>query len=413
LRRANWSDGTAISADDVRFSFSKLRTGPTGYRYRFLKAVDVTGPRALTLRFDRVVRRWWSLFSLDDMLLPAHAYSPAWANGPTVSGGPLAFRDRTEGFRVRLVRNDQYWGERAGLAGIDVVYVQDDETRFQLLERNEIDAFFSEGELNIGRRAAARGYRRTDGSLDDDHEASGAWGPTWWELDLGPALSERTRSALIRVVDPALVAEIFEDSASPMNGIPSIFPVALGPVAGEWAGRGSLDETRRILAGAKPSFEVAFATGPGAGIGRFMEFRLRDVEMAAELVGLRPDIFEREADGPKRRPVLIRLRRGSDAPDAASYASFSKEPGAAPIDDFVEAAETSVDRARVDAGPVGLAPTAWRQAQDALERSATAAPLARVRTWIVGRTGVVGPRAVGATNGPFWNVATWRFTKGR
>lgn len=413
LRAASWSDGEPISAGDVRFSLDKLRAGPTGYRYRFLRAVDVTDARTLTLRFDRPVRRWWSLFSVDDMVLPAHAYSPDWAGGPTLSGGPFAFGAATEGLSVRLVRNERYWGRRPALAGIDVVFVQDDETRFQLLERGEIDAFFSEGEVNMGRRAAARGSLRTDGPLDEDHQASGAWGPSWWELVLGSGLAERTRKAVVRALDPSLVAEIFEDSAAPMNGIPATFPVAPGMVPGPWAGRGRLDEARGFLAGAKASFEVGFPTGAAGAIGTFMQFRLREVGVTPELVGLDPDIFERDLDSDDRRPVLIRLRRGADAPDGASYASFSAEPGAAAVDDDVSRAETNVDRTRLGSGPVGLAPAPWQRGQDLLAQAATVAPLARVRTWIVGRSGVEGPHPLGDASGPFWNSAAWRVTKPR
>jgi ABC-type transport system substrate-binding protein len=407
LRVAAWSDGAPITAEDVRFSFDKLKGGPTGYRYRSLRDVEVRGPRTLTLHFDRPVRRWWALFSLDDMVLPAHAYSPAWAQRPTVSGGPFEVAEWTEGLRVRLVRNNSYWGPKAVLAGIDVLFVPNDETRFQLLERGELDAFFSEGDVNMGRRSRARGYLRTGGALTGEKAASGAWGPTWWELNLRRDLGAGVTQAAIEAADPSLVAEILEDSAAPMDGIPASFPVPSGSIAGTWSGRGNLDEARAQAArGGRRAFDLSFPRSSASSIAAFLHFRLRELGITVELVGLEEDAFERSLDNGSAAPAVIRLRRGADAPDVAAYASSSNEPGSAPVDDFIVGAQTAGAGA---ARRVGVAPAPWRQAQDGIEGAGTAAPLARVRSWIVGRDGLAGPQALGALPGPLWNVTTWRF----
>jgi hypothetical protein len=409
LRTAAWSDGRPIAAEDVRFSLEKLKAGPTGYRYRFLREIEVRGPRVLTMHFDRPVRRWWALFSLDDMVLPSHAYSPAWAQRPTVSGGPYSVAEWTDGLRVRLVRNESYWGPKPVLAGIDVVFVPNDETRFQLLERGELDAFFSEGDVNIGRRSRARGYLRVNGALSGAKAASGVWGPTWWELDLKQDLGAGVTQAVVEATDPSLVAEILEDSAAPMDGIPATFPVRRGSIAGTWSDRGNMNEARGHAArGGRKAFDLAFPRSSGGSIASFMHFRLRSLGITAELVGLEEGAFERSLDDGSGAPAVVRLRRGADAPDAASYGSSSHEPGAAPVDDFVEGAETA--GAGASSQPrVGVARDAWQRAQDGIESAGTAAPLARVRTWIVGRSGLAGPHALGALPGPLWNVATWRF----
>jgi hypothetical protein len=401
LRRATWSDGKPISAADVRFSWERLRAGPTGHRYRFLKDVRILGPRTFELAFDRPMRRWWSLFSLDDMVLPAHSYSQDWdRDGPRISGGPFAIGGRTEGLRVRLVRNGRYWGPKALVRGIDVVFVRDDEVRLQLLEDGELDAFFAEGETNIGRRSRARGWQPTGGALDGSGQASGAWGPTWWELDLDPRkLPASVAPTMIKGIDPALVAEILEDSGQVADGIPSRFPRAgaerdgLPAIDGPWSGRGEIPN-----AGAA-SFRLALArSGTGGAIARFIHFRLIEDGLRAELLELNGDVFERYVEGPDRAPVLLRLRRGADAPDAGGYSS--DEPSA----------EGDIDRAESVGYPAstGVDARAWTAAQRALLEAATVAPLARVRSWIVGRDGLSGPRATGASPGPLWNAAVWR-----
>ena len=409
LREASWSDGRPITAEDVRFTHDKLKQGPTGYRYRFLREVAVVDQRTLTLRFDRVVRRWWALFSLDDMVLPAHAYSPAWAQRPTVSGGPFEVKEWTSGLRVRLVRNELYW-DKAVLAGIDVLFVPNDETRFQLLERGELDAFFSEGDINIGRRARARDFLRTSGALDGDKAASGAWGPTWWELNLKGDLGRSIGRPVMEVSDPALISEILEDTGAPMDGIPAAFPVRPGAITGTWTGRGDLVQARDLAeAGAKRDFELVFPReADGGSIASFLHFRLREIGIRVELVALEGGAFDRALDDGSAGQAVLRVRRGADAPDAGAYASGSSEPGSAPVDDHVEGAETSGAQVGATRPTVGLARDAWSRAQDGLEQAATAVPLARVRTWIVGREGLAGPHALGALTGPFWNAGTWR-----
>lgn len=417
LKEWEWSDARPITSSDVRFSFERLREGPTRWRYRHLREVQTPSPGVARLVFERPVRRWWSLFSIDDMVLPAHAYSERWDDGPTVSGGPFRFDSWTRGLRVRLVRNDHRPPAVVPLAGIDVLFVSSDETRLQLLDRGDLDAFFSEGDPNMGRRASAYGYPAVDGPLAGAAGASGGFGPTWWELDLDASrLRLPVARAVVEAASPDLVAEIGEDSARPMNGFPPDFTHADRESALPWRGRGSLDVARRVLdeggipAGARRgSFQLAYTRGGTDGaIARFLHFRLRDIGLVAELVGVDPDTFETVFVGERRAPALVRLRRGADAPDAGAYGATDLQPGAAAIDDHVVAATTQLSAASDPQALVtGLHGASWADAQRALVQASTAAPLALARTVIVGTEGLWGPQATGAANGPLWNAAVW------
>jgi ABC-type transport system substrate-binding protein len=412
LREAKWSDGRPISAEDVRFSLERLRSGPTGYRYRYLRAVDVLDARSFRLRFDRVVRRWWSLFSLDDMILPAHAYSEQWARGPTVSGGPFSFGGWTDGLQITLRRNQTYWGAKPFLRGVDVVFVPDEETRFQLMQLDDIDAFFAPGEVNIGRRAKARGLELTNGALRGRGEAADRWSGAWWELDIdAEKIGTNVARAVIEAVDPILTDEIFEDSGRPMNSIPSSFVNEPENPSQPWAERGDLAEARSLLgSGGTRSFQLAFPRVSGAGaIARFIHFRLRELGITAELVSLEPQSFEKTWLPERRAAAVVRLRRAADAVDASAYASVAAQVGAAPIDEAVAAAESTATAEAIEGGPVtGLDDASWLRAQQGLFGAATVAPLVRARTWIVGDDGVIGPVPGDALSGPFWNAATWR-----
>jgi hypothetical protein len=393
LRKASWSDGQPITSTDVSFSAAKLRAGPTGYRYRYLKSVDVLTPRTLRLRFDRPLRRWWSLFSLDDMVLPAHAYSSAWSNGPTVSGGPFVFKSWTKGFDIKLDRNATYFGDAARLSSLDIEFVPDDETRLQLLRSHQIDAFFAEGNPNMGRRANAYGFPDAGGAIEGHAAASGVWGPTWIELDLDAArLSASLRRAIVEGSDPALAAEIFEDTGRRLDALPPSFrsPGTSQP----WLDRGDVKKAAALAKGMSGDFELAYPEGPAGAVANFMHFHLAPA-MTAELAGVEPSLFEKSWVPERSAPATLRVRRGADAPDADAYGA----------DDNVAAADTTGAGIQIR---TGLDPAPWIREEASLAQAATVAPLVQLRTWIVAGDGVFGPRPTGTSEGPFVDAATWR-----
>lgn len=423
LRRAVWSDHRAITSADVRFSWQMLRSGPNGYRYRYLTDVQTPGPRTVRLRFEHPLRRWWALFSLDDMVLPAHAYSAAWRDGPTVSGGPFVFAGWTRGLKISLRRNPAYFGEKAHVSSIDVEFVPEDETRLKLLQRGELDAFFSPGDANMGRRAAAFGFPRAAEALDGGPATSGAWASAWWELDVDPARTgSEVAAAIGEAVDPALAAEIFEDSGQVADGIPRRFP-APGPRAdfgpalpGPWAGRGDAGAARKALdagpkgrvvnGGGTVTVSMAFDRDSGAAqIAGFVHFALLPLRIRTDLVGLQSPDLERLMAGPSAPPAVVWLRRGADAPDASAYV-FGRIGASETAGGDVTAAETS--GGAVAKPLTGLDPAGWAAAERDLAASHTVYPLVRSRDWVVGRD-LAGPLATGTSAGPLWNAATWRF----
>lgn len=436
LREASWSDGTPITADDVRFSWERLREGPTGLRYRQLRDVEVVSPRELVLRFDATVRRWWALFSVDDMILPAHAHTPDWGGGPTISGGPFVFDGWTPGLSVRLRRNASWWGPPTGAEAVEVLFVPDDEMRLQLLERGEVDVAYAPGEANWGHRARVRGLEATGGALEAGG-ASGAWGPSWWELDADlDRLGDRRAlaAAVSAAVDRSLAVEVLEDSGQRMDGIPHRFPAprprdlvdGTPALSGPWPApdlarartilrEGGFTERGGVLrrgSGGAQEVLLAYAEGSGtaASLARMIHFQVRPLGLRVELVAVPADRLEREWIPDRRADLYLLLRRGADAPDATVYRSDAPGPGRSPdTDEAVDRARTAVAAARLDGRVVtGTARGAWTTVQETLLRTGAVVPLARVRTWIVARPPVSGPWATGTAAGPLWNAEDWR-----
>jgi ABC-type transport system substrate-binding protein len=162
---ARWSDGTSITADDIRFTLDTIRSpawpGPRA-GYDRLSAVEGQGS-AVTFRFDGPFPGWRRLFSGADFVLPAHRLAGKdprveWRQGPDLSGGPFRLGAVAKGLSVVLERNDGWWGGPAKAVAIEVLVVPDVRTMEQLLGRQELDVAWPPGTTNrIGRFRALPG----------------------------------------------------------------------------------------------------------------------------------------------------------------------------------------------------------------------------------------------------------------
>jgi len=162
---ARWSDGTPITADDVRFTLDTVRGNAwPGPRSGYDRLSAVEGKDAsLTFRFDGPFPGWRRLFSGADFVLPAHRLAgkdlrAEWKQGPDVFGGPFRLGPVTPGLSVMLERNDTWWGAKAKVAAIQVLVVPDVRTMEQLLGRRELDVAWPPVTANrIGRYRALPG----------------------------------------------------------------------------------------------------------------------------------------------------------------------------------------------------------------------------------------------------------------
>ncbi len=159
---ARWSDGTDISAADLRFTLETVRSGPwpgPKVDYDRVVAVDGEGP-SVRLRFDGPFPGWKRLFSGADFVLPAHRLAgqdltAVWREGPDLAGGPFRLGRVTPGLEVELERNDAWWGDGPRVESLRVVVVPDVRTMEQLLDNGELDVAWPPATINRTRRFAA------------------------------------------------------------------------------------------------------------------------------------------------------------------------------------------------------------------------------------------------------------------
>lgn len=150
LRSGTWSDGSAVTAADVKATVEALREFVP--ELGGLSSIEVTGASSLTLIWSREVVGWWSLVDALGTVLPAAILNEqgleAYRDGIPVSGGSYRFESREPGRSLTFVAHD---GSPLGgpvNAGIEILVAPRFETALGLLEQERVDVILGYGALN-------------------------------------------------------------------------------------------------------------------------------------------------------------------------------------------------------------------------------------------------------------------------
>ncbi len=146
-----WSDGQALTSADFKFTY-EMYTNPkntvsTTYPYSKLTSIDTPDARTVVMNFSEPFAPWMSFWK---GILPEHVLKPVfnkdgtldnapWNKAPTVGAGPFVFSEWQSGSYLRFVRNDKYWGKKAGLDEIFIRIVPDDAAQVAALKTGDGD----------------------------------------------------------------------------------------------------------------------------------------------------------------------------------------------------------------------------------------------------------------------------------
>jgi peptide/nickel transport system substrate-binding protein len=150
---ATWSDGTAITADDVRFTWEAQRSPEVGWIYAEIKEairdVEVVDAATVRFHFDRV---YTAMFheAVEGVILPKHAWSalpfaewrqrPEWFAENLVVSGPFTLGPRQPGQQLTLLRNPRHYDqERPRLDALHFRVLPDKPSQLLAIESGAID----------------------------------------------------------------------------------------------------------------------------------------------------------------------------------------------------------------------------------------------------------------------------------
>lgn len=153
-----FSSGNPMTAEDVRFSWMRLKNikgGPSFY-VDAVSDVTVIDPLTLQVTLSAPTPAFLSIVTVpamsvtDSEVVKANGGTDAedadvtdmaqtFLDQNSAGTGPFILTGWTPNTELTMVRNDNYWGEPAALAGVTMRQVNDSTTALQQLERGDVD----------------------------------------------------------------------------------------------------------------------------------------------------------------------------------------------------------------------------------------------------------------------------------
>jgi peptide/nickel transport system substrate-binding protein len=132
-------DATPMNADAVVYSVERV-LDPANSRnkeYNFIDSVEKYNDSAITIKTTESYPPL--INSLTDPILSIVSPENQDINKTAVGTGPFKFDSYENGVKLTVVRNDDYWGEKAKLDGAVINYVTDPLTRSLQLQSGDVD----------------------------------------------------------------------------------------------------------------------------------------------------------------------------------------------------------------------------------------------------------------------------------
>ncbi len=169
---AKWSDGQAITADDVAFTFSdivlKKELGATGAgNFSAVQAVEAVDPTTVKFTLSRPFSALPSYLAYNAGILPKHIFSgqadpwgmTSFNKGTPISSGPFKVETYTSGQGVTLTRNDTYFGGKPNLDKIVFKVVPDANTQIAQALSGELSIMIMDNKAAVDRVKSAQQVR--------------------------------------------------------------------------------------------------------------------------------------------------------------------------------------------------------------------------------------------------------------
>jgi peptide/nickel transport system substrate-binding protein len=137
-------DGTALDAEDVRFSLDRARAEDSVNAQKALfegiEAVEVVDPLTLRVALAEPDGSFPFKMAWGDAVIVAPESADGLGQNP-VGTGAFRFEDWAQGDRVTLARNEDYWGEPAALERATFQFIADPTAAFAAVMAEDLDAF--------------------------------------------------------------------------------------------------------------------------------------------------------------------------------------------------------------------------------------------------------------------------------
>jgi len=213
--KAVWSDGTAITCADFKYTWQQVASGkdiydPTGYTD--IDTVDCANPAQAVVKYKsgKTYSGWQQLFGAAYGIMPSHILQgkdrdAAMKNGYAWSGGPWLMK-WTKGDNITLTPNDKYWGNKPKLDQVVFKFQADTAAEFQAFKSGQVQAIYPQPQIDVI-DALGSGI---SGANQIASAQTGAVEAIWVQSEHFPFTSKAVRQALAYAIDrDAIVKQLF------------------------------------------------------------------------------------------------------------------------------------------------------------------------------------------------------------
>ena len=222
---AIWSDGTAITSADFKYTWEQIVTSDDIYDkigYERIENVDDSDPKTAVVTFWQPYADWKDLFGSFFGIYPSHLlagkdrHAEMKDGNYTWSGGPWIIEAWVKGQEVRLIRNERYWGEQPHLDSVVFRIVPDPATLVSDYTTRRLAAIYPQAHQDL---APLKDQPTTSFKVAEGVFIEGIWLNT----SKPPLDSLAVRQALTYATDrDAIVKQLFGGVKSDIEAIQSL-----------------------------------------------------------------------------------------------------------------------------------------------------------------------------------------------
>src|SRR5215217_1680475 len=416
-----WSDGKPLTSEDARFSYdlimdpkNKILTR-TGWEDidTFETPDDLTV--RMTFKKEKPYAPWKTLLGGSvTQIWPKHIYEGEdfnkVANSKVVGSGPFKFKEWKKGQSLSLERNENYWGEKAGLKEVVMRFIPDTNTQTASLQSAEVQ--FISPPPDIGLLPKLESFE----SVEVQVKAGTVWEHIAFNVEAVPDL--RIRQAIAYGINrKQVIDEILKGQVETLQSV--LVPDQEPYYTPAWADyTHDPDKASDLVKQAKSEgakTEITFSTTSGdrlrETLQQVVQQQLKDIGITITIKNTSADTFFGQwtpqgkfemgewAWFANPDPTSTTLFSANQIPPKGqNYYRYKNDK----VTSLWEESDKTVDESkRVDQ---------IKQAQDLMVEDMPLIPMYQRPVYYAFTDNLSGPEANPSLAGPFWNIGEWKFT---
>jgi peptide/nickel transport system substrate-binding protein len=416
-----WSDGKPLTSEDARFSYdlimdpkNKILTR-TGWEDidTFETPDDLTV--RMTFKKDKPYAPWKTLLGGSvTQIWPKHIYEGEdfnkVANSKVVGSGPFKFKEWKKGQSLSLERNENYWGDKAGLKEVVMRFIPDTNTQTASLQSAEVQ--FISPPPDIGLLPKLESFEGVEVQV----KAGTVWEHIAFNVEAVPDLKIRQAIAF-GINRKQVIDEILKGQVETLQSV--LVPDQEPYYTPAWADyTHDPDKASDLVKQAKSEgakTEITFSTTSGdrlrETLQQVVQQQLKDVGITVTIKNTSADTFFGQwtpqgkfemgewAWFANPDPTSTTLFSANQVPPKGqNYYRYKNDK----VTSLWEESDKTVD--------VNERANQIRQAQDLMAQDMPLIPMYQRPVYYAFSDSLSGPQANPSLAGPFWNIGEWKFS---